>query len=205
MTDLKPKHFHDWRIIELIAALLFLPWMCLIFSNACPSGAFGPMLTIFVWLCIALSLSIRLMLPGRLRRQYRFRSTHRAVRIILDWAAPVLLLISLVVSIGLGRSIRFELSKDAFAQIANELEQQDGDWESYLGGEWKSIHRQVGLFDVNDVARYDNTLYFSTGYVGMFFDECGFAFSPDGPLEDRPALICLGHMSGHWYRYHFIE
>lgn len=205
MTDPKPKHFRDWRIVELIAALLFLPWMCVIFSNACPTGAFGPLLTIFIWLCIALSFSIRMMLPARIRRMYRFRSRFKPVRVTLDWTAPALLLISLAASTGLARTIRFELSNEAFAQLANELDKDEGDWSAYLGGEWKLVRRQVGLFEVNDVARYDNTLYFSTGNVGMFFDQCGFVYSPDGPLEDRPALINLGHVSGDWYRYHFNE
>jgi len=205
MTEPKPKHFRDWRIVELISAILFLPWMCMVFSNACPTGAIGPLLTVFVWLCVALSFSIRLMLPRRIRRQYRFRCRHKPLRVIFDWTAPALLLISLIASTGLARTIRFELSKDALNQLVNEFEQQDGDWDAYLGGEWKSVRRRIGLFDVNDVGRFDNTLYFTTGYVGMWFDECGFAYSPDGPLEHRPSLINLGHMSGDWHRFHLIE
>jgi len=205
MSEPKPKHFRDWRIIELIAALLFLPWMCVVYSNACADGAIAGLLTVFIWLCVALSFSIRMMLPGRIRRQYRFRSRFRPIRIILDWTAPALLLISLIASSSLARTIRFELSKDALAQLASDIDQLEGDWQPYMRGEWRVVGRQVGLFEVSSVARYDNTLYLSTGNYGMSFDECGYAYSPDGPLEERPSFINLGHMSGDWYRYHFIE
>ncbi len=197
MPESRTQHFRDWRAVELVAAILFLPWMCLIFSNACPTGALRPLLTVLVWGSVALSCTIRIMLPRRIRHQYRLRFTNKPLRTILDWTPPALLLISLIVSTGAGRSLRFSLSENALTRLAQEVKLEPG--------EWRSINRKVGLYEVSNAERIDNTLYFSTGHTGVFFDECGYAYSPDGPLEDRPALISLGHMSGHWYRYHFIE
>ncbi|MCB9838903.1 MAG: hypothetical protein H6813_06150 [Phycisphaeraceae bacterium] len=195
MTEPRPKHFHDWRIVELIGALLIVPWMLVVFTNACPDGFMSPLLLVAGWLALAISFTVRFFLPKRIRSRYRFRVSNRAIRITLEYATPALLVIGFVGSTGSGRVIRFELSKPAFTALIHDLE--SGDLDSIRVG------RRLGLLIVHSAERIDGVWHFYTANTG-FFDECGYAFAPGKAPQDAYPYT-YERMSGPWYTYHFHD
>jgi hypothetical protein len=178
---------------RLFHAALVLPALGLLWSHSVPGFAFflwfGSVGLLFVG---AVVWGVRLLMYALAKR--RRHAEGRARWFLLAPAAGVVALALIVADVPL--KARWALSRSDFAAVVDEAF-EEGDFAS-------TEDQRIGLYNVTHLYRQGEAIIFYER-TGMFSDDAGFAYLPNGPFPElenggfeRPEFR---HLGGPWYAW----
>ncbi|GII27240.1 hypothetical protein [Planotetraspora mira] len=105
------------------------------------------------------------------------------------WPPIIGVLTAVLVIIGVPTRVAFLVSEPALVEYAESL--PAGEDHIFVG-------RFVGVFSISDVQRSGGAVIFDVDGVGGMLEQCGFAYTPGGRVQDLP-VSTADHLTGDWY------